>query len=781
MFRRPASLVAALVFLALAGGGVLLLTTGTGWGARLSRGSYDLLHLLPSPRGALAGKAAQDGGPGVVLVYLDLESHRELGQDPAGRWDRALHAQLVRRLTAAGAKAIVFDVIFDGPWPDPAVDEDFAAAMRTHGGVILAAERHRSDQVLGATPGVEVRGWLPPTPVLASAAAAVGAAEVAVDEDFVARRSLRWAGDPEHPGLAWATWRLTGGAVLAAEPATGEWTRYYGPPLSLPHLSYRSVLAPGGVDDSVFRGRVVFVGARPKVGVFRERRDELRHPLAPWGGRAAFLPGVEVHATQWLNRARGETLRRLPPWMEGLLVVGSAFILAFGLVGTRPLPGALLAVGCGAAHLGVAAVLWAGPGLWWPWLVVDAAILPVSWAVSLLHHAVDWQIQRRRLEAQRRLDRRKIERQAALLDKAMDVIVVTDLDGQVTYANPVAAALFGAGQPPPGGEGSRPPFPGGPAGIPEFETKRNLVLRQGEWVGSYEFAPRSGPTHVLESRWTLIRGEDGRPEAILMIGLDVTERRRLEVEFLRAQKWETVGSLAGGMAHDLNNRLAPALLGLQLLQESAEDDKTRRMLATIESHTRRGVETVREVLGFLRGGAAPMSDLDPCDLVQELEALLRGTFPRSIRVAGLVAPRVGRVHGNVTQLQQALLNLCLNARDAMPDGGDLTLAVDDVDLTEAEAVTLRGGRAGPFVLVAVSDSGTGIAPELMERIFDPLFTTKVEGQGTGLGLTSVLRVVEQHRGCLGVTSELGVGTTFEVYLPRMAAVESNAGGRGSAS
>lgn len=663
------------------------------------------------------------------MVYLDVESHQELGQDPAGRWDRTLHTRLVRRLARAGAKAIVFDVVFDAPWPDPAVDREFANAMREHGTVVLAAERHRSTQATGDAPGVEVQGWVEPTPVLAGAARRVGAAEVAVDEDFVARRALRWIGDPQHPGLAWAALEACGEATgRHPTPSGGEWTRYYGAPLSLPHVSYRNALDPEAVDDGVFRGRTVFVGSRPMVGVFRERRDELRHPLAPWGGREAFLPGVEVHATQWLNWVRGETLRRMPTGWERLLVAVVGALLAIGLVRSRPVAGAILAASVAVGGGVVAAAMWWGWGIWYSWLTITGALAPFAWAVSILHHGVDWQLQRRRLEAQRQADRRKIERQAALLDKAQDLIVVTDLEGRVTYVNPAArtalAPKTAAGKDLPGAASLLV------SGIPEFDAKRQAVVEKGEWVGSFEFGPADA-ARFLECRWTLIRDESGQPEAILMIALDATEKRRLEVEFLRARKWETVGSLAGGMAHDLNNRLAPALLGLQLLQESAVDEKTRRMLATIESHTRRGSETVREVLSFLRGGTVPMSTLDPGRLVRELEALVRDTFPRSVQVASLIPPRVGRVRGNVTQLQQALLNLCLNARDAMPDGGELTLAVDDVDLGEAEAAELRGGRAGAYVLMAVSDSGTGIPPELRARIFDPPFHHQGGGQGHG--------------------------------------------------
>ncbi len=739
----------------LAVAGVLLVGAGSG-GNEIARLSYDLLQSLQP-----AGSSAARDCP-VVLVYLDVDSHRDLKQDPAGRWDRGLHARLVRRLTEAGAKAIVFDVIFDSPSGDPAVDRDFAEAIRANGRVVLAAERRRGDQAVGGLPSLQVHGLSFPTPVLEAAAARVGAAELAVDEDFVVRRMLRHVEEADRPGLAWAAVEVLGLAPgLGGLPADGEWMRYYGGAVRLPHVSYRNALDRATLEDSVFRDKVVLVGARPMVSVFRERRDELRHPLSFWGDAESFMPGIEVHATQVMNWMRHDALRRMLGWCEMGMAGGLGAVVALFLVRLRPLAGALVALGVSSGTACFAAALWVGTGVWFSWLVVAAVIVPAGWILSMAHHGLDWQRQRRRLEAQRIDDQRKIERQAALIDKARDFIVVSDLEGRVTYLNPSARRLF-RGHGPTGSDVEPVPM-----WVPDFVEKRDLLLSAGEWSGGLELTEPGGGCHLLESRWTLIRDSKGSPDAILMIGSDVTEQRRLELDFLRAQKWEAVGSLAGGMAHDLNNRLAPALLGLQLLAEAEPDTQKRRMLSTIESHTRRGAETVRQVLRFLRGGTLEFTELHPGELVQELEVQLRGSFPAGIRVACLIAPDVGHVHGNATQLQQALLNLCLNARDAMPDGGELTLAVDDVDLSEAEAATLRGGRSGRYVLIAVSDSGTGIPPELIQRIFDPLFTTKPEGKGTGLGLPSVARVIEQHQACLGVTSEPGVGSTFEVYLPRV--------------
>ncbi len=755
-------LFASVLAIFLGGLGWTLTSFYSGWGALASRASYDWLQGLQRWK-----SVASDSYP-AVLVYLDVDSHRELGQDPAGRWDRRLHARLVRRLAAAGARAVVFDVIFDDESPDPAADREFAAAMRGHGRVVLAAERRRNRQSPGHLPEVLVEAWTLPTEELAAAAAAVGGAELAVDDDFVVRRSERWLGEPPMAGLSWAAVGVAEEVALErGAPVPGEeWTRYYGRAMDLPSVSYYRALEPGEVDDRVFAGKVVFVGARPMAGAFDERRDELRHPLAAWGEAGTFMPAVEVHATQFMNWLRRDGLIRLAPGSERLLAVLWGIGVGLVLARLRPPEGALFAVGSALGMAVLAGVLCWREGLWFSWVIESLVLLPAGWGIAIVHYGIDWQLQRRRLEALRRQDQRKIERQAALIHRAMDAIVVTDLGGRVTYANPAGVrvlGLTGAGAEGVGevGTGSFPPC------LMGFAEKLERIVALGEWSGVIEIPESTGAIRIVETRWTPIRDTTGALEAVLILGSDVTERRRLEVDFLRAQKWEAVGSLAGGMAHDLNNRLAPALLGLQLLQESPLDEGTRRMLATIESHTRRGADTVRQVLRFLRGGSVEWTEIQPGELVRELESLLGETFPKSIRIDSLIAPRVGRVRGNSTQLQQALMNLCLNARDAMPEGGELTLAVDDVDLSAEEAAKLRGGRAGEYVLLAVSDSGTGIAPGHLGRIFDPLFTTKPEGKGTGLGLSSVARVVEQHGGCLGVTSELGSGSTFEVYLPRM--------------
>ncbi len=741
---RPTRLLLALA-LAVVG---FLIPVRTPHDGSLARASYDLLQLLrPAPSSFRTESQ-------VVLVYLDLASHRDLDQDPAARWNRSLHARLIDRLKEAGARAIVFDILFDAPAADPAADAAFAEAMRRHGRVFLAAEHHYSDQASGRFPGVHAVGIEPPVAALRDAAAGWGVAELAVDPDFVVRRTRRQV-EGAHPTLAWAAAQGLGFPITRkAEQDDQEWIRYYGAPLALPHVSYRSVLDPAGANLSQFRNKVVFVGALPMAGVFSERRDELRSPLATWEMTRDFMPGVEVHATQFLNWARGDSLHRLPTFLERGMLAGIGLALGLGLPLLRPVAAALVAFA--AAMLAPLAALGAAVAgqVWFPWLLASAVLVPAAWLGAILVHALDWGRHRLHLESLRRADARRLTRQAALLDKARDLILVTDREGTLLYANPRARTVLGP---------DRRHFPS-PAVL---GARLPTLLSTGAWSGVLELpGDETLQPLVLDSRWTLLRDDHGAPESILMICTDISEQRHLELSFLRAQRWEAVGSLAGGMAHDLNNTLAPALLGLQILQRAEPRPDVQRTLAMIENNTRRGIDTVRQVLGFLRGSAPDFESIDPAALVQDMAGLVRESFPRNITLVTLVPPVRGRILGNIALLQQALLNLCLNARDAMPEGGQLSLAVDDAELSAEEAATVPGARAGSFVMLAVSDSGEGIPKERLDRIFEPLFTTKPEGHGTGLGLASVSRIVQQHQGFVAVTSDVGAGSTFELYLPR---------------
>jgi nitrogen-specific signal transduction histidine kinase/CheY-like chemotaxis protein len=258
--------------------------------------------------------------------------------------------------------------------------------------------------------------------------------------------------------------------------------------------------------------------------------------------------------------------------------------------------------------------------------------------------------------------------------------------------------------------------------------------------------------------------EDNPNEGVCFV-LDLSERKKLEHQFLRAQRMESIGTLAGGIAHDLNNILAPITMSIHLLKETATDPMSREILETIEVSAKRGADIVRQVLSFARGLEGERIEVQPKHLLKDLENIIKDTFPRNIRLRFSIPQKPWLIMGDPTQIHQILLNLCVNARDAMPNGGSLTVGVENSTLDDQYAAMNRQSKAGRYVQIHVTDTGTGIPPELIDKIFDPFFTTKEVGQGTGLGLSTVMAIVKSHDGFVNVYSEPGKGTTFKIYLP----------------
>ncbi len=270
---------------------------------------------------------------------------------------------------------------------------------------------------------------------------------------------------------------------------------------------------------------------------------------------------------------------------------------------------------------------------------------------------------------------------------------------------------------------------------------------------------------IVEERWRVIADADGVPVRAVGTSQDITDRRRLEQQMFRAQRMESIGTLAGGVAHDLNNVLAPILLSIEMLSADERDPEKREILATIESSARRGADMVKQVLAFARGTEHARLSVPVGELVRSLAQIIRETFPRNIALRTDVAAELPPLVGDPTQIEQVLLNLAVNARDAMPYGGDLRIRVSAVELDTQFVGRTPDARTGPHVVIDVEDTGTGMAPEIVDRIFDPFFTTKAPGHGTGLGLSSSIAIVKGHGGFIHVYSEPGKGSRFRVYLP----------------
>ena len=355
-----------------------------------------------------------------------------------------------------------------------------------------------------------------------------------------------------------------------------------------------------------------------------------------------------------------------------------------------------------------------------------------------------------------------LRRQAELLDQAQDAILVQDADHRITYWNRSAERIYGWSAQEAIGADVRELLHEHPGA---FDEATAAVFEHGAWNGELAQRGRDGAEVVIAGRWTLVRDEAGEPDAVLAINTDVTEHKRVEQHLLRAQRMESIGTLAGGVAHDLNNVLSPILLAAELLQHHATDDQAATLLDTIQTSARRGADLVTQVLSFARGVEGQRAPIDVPDLLADIRAIVRDTFPKDIRLEIRAPEGLEPILGDRTQIQQVLLNLAVNARDAMPEGGELTIAASTVILDEQYAAATPGTTPGRYLLIEVEDSGHGMAPEVRERVFEPFFTTKPQGSGTGLGLSTSAAIVRSHEGFLRVYSEPGRGTRFRLYLP----------------
>ena len=365
----------------------------------------------------------------------------------------------------------------------------------------------------------------------------------------------------------------------------------------------------------------------------------------------------------------------------------------------------------------------------------------------------------------RHLAEERLKEQAALLDKAQDAIYVRNLDQHITYWNRGAERLYGWTAEEVLGHSSVELFY--KEETPELLEIRRTVLTKGEWSGELRQRDKSGREVIVMSRRTLLRDDQGRPVSILNINTDVTEHRKLETQLLRTQRMESIGTLTGGIAHDLNNVLSPILMGAELLAYAKLDDSARKTVAAIMNSAQHGAALVRQLLAFARGTEGERAVVQMRPVLADLELLLRQTLPGSITLNVDCARDCRPVLADVTQIKQVVLNLCINARDAMPDGGAITITAGDVFVDAALARSLPEGRPGEHLRLSVTDTGTGMPPEVIDKIFDPFFTTKEVGKGTGLGLSTVRGIAKGHGGFLQVESEVGRGTTFHLYLPAL--------------
>ena len=351
-----------------------------------------------------------------------------------------------------------------------------------------------------------------------------------------------------------------------------------------------------------------------------------------------------------------------------------------------------------------------------------------------------------------------------VLNLASDAIVVCNLEHKVLFWNQGAMKLYGWTAEEATGRDVHELFK------IDADTVRQCTQAlsdAGEWHGQMNHSRKEGAVAIVNSRWTLARNESSKqPKCILMINSDITETKKLESQFLRAQRLDSLGTLASGIAHDLNNILSPILMASGILSQSNLSEDESKMLAIIEGSAERGAGIVKQVLTFARGADGERVLLQPKHIVTEMAKVMVQTFPKNLDIQTNFPRDLWMVTGDATQIHQILLNLCVNARDAIGEGGGvIRLACKNVEVDQQTARSNPGAQSGPHVCISVKDTGAGMSPDVMEKIFDPFFTTKEQGKGTGLGLATVLGIVKGHKGFVTLQSQVGVGTTFRVYLP----------------
>lgn len=303
-------------------------------------------------------------------------------------------------------------------------------------------------------------------------------------------------------------------------------------------------------------------------------------------------------------------------------------------------------------------------------------------------------------------------------------------------------------------------------------TNNSLLSRESLQLGQgldleFRIAAPDRNIHWIAVKSSIFLDRDGHPTRTIGIHMDITEKKQLEAQFFRAQRLESLGTLASGIAHDLNNVLTPILSVAQLLplRLTDLDDRTQNLLKILESSAHRGADLIKQILSFAQGIEGKHVSIQPAHLLLDIQKIVEQTLPKSIEIERDVPADLATVSGDMTQLHQVLMNLCINARDAMPQGGTLKIQATNRSIDDPFVRTHLSAKVGNYVEITITDTGTGIAPQLLDRIFDPFFTTKAIGTGTGLGLSAVIGIIKSHGGFLDVQSQVGQGTQFQIYLP----------------
>ena len=360
--------------------------------------------------------------------------------------------------------------------------------------------------------------------------------------------------------------------------------------------------------------------------------------------------------------------------------------------------------------------------------------------------------------------------QAIMLDQTQDAIIIRDFEDRILFWNRGAERLYGWTAKEAVGQN-----------IYELLSQRQLSgsegagesVENGEWTVEMRQITKDSKEVTVESRSRVLGDETGHPKSVLIVNTDITEKKMLECQFLRAQRMEGIGRLAGGIAHDLNKVLSPMLLATRILREKSMKREDRRWLETLRINAEHAGSLITQLMSLARGIEGERTSIQLGPLIRETVSVLRSVFPESITIKTRIASDLWTIVGNATHVYQVLVNLCVNARDAMPKGGVLTIDAQNTVLGAAQSSDSNRAKGKRHVLIKVSDTGIGIPNEIIDKVFEPFFTTKHEKNGTGLGLSTVLRIVTGHKGVVSVSSEPGRGTQFKIFF--LAEESANAG------
>ncbi len=786
----------------------------------LDAGIYDLLLRL-THQGETSGR--------LVVIELDERSLSEFGRWP---WPRSRLARLLDKIRAQRPASIALEMLFPEP-DEPTSDRALADVLRTgpfavgyaftfagdpagRTGCVLqpmaVAVRHPVGDASGADALFEASGAVCSLDAIAAAAPRAGFLNATPDADGILRRVPQLIGYDGriYPSLALAALLQTWGPVpivleiagdvprslqigdkaIPIDPRGNLLVHFRGGRRRFPYVSAADVLADH-LSPGTLRGRIVFVGASA-LGI----RKVVATPLDP------LFPGVEVHTTVVDNILRGDFLRR-PDWATGLelslvlgLAVGNAWLLGrFGSAG-----GALAGAGVATVLWGACAWVLRASGVVVSPLFPSLALVGSFAVVTVLNVAVE----RRRAEhgarslatagtlmlqaltslteirkEKQRLGHALRESEAgyrSLFENAPIGLYQSAADGRLVDANPTLVRILGY----PNREALLaanlsdlevdPPARARGQARPELvDLAPDAERRWRRWDGTVVWVKTND--RVVHDTNGSVRGYAGAVE-------DITERKQaeearehLEAQLRQAQKMEALGRLAGGVAHDFNNMLTVIEgRGRIILDLLGPEHPLRHQVELIRQAADRAAALTRQLLAFSRQQALKPKVLDVNQELMDAHNMLTRLLREDIALELRCDAQLGMVQADPGQLHQIILNLAVNARDAMPQGGRLVLETANVDLDGAFAARNRGARSGPYVSLTVRDTGVGMDGRTLAHCFEPFFTTKGLGQGTGLGLSTVYGIVKQHDGYVRVDSAPGEGTTFTVYLPRVDAL-----------